>query len=112
MITNYATCRCEIKSRIAMAKAAFNNKKAHFTSKLGLSLRQKLVNCYTWSMTLYDAETWTLWKVDQKYLENFEIWRRRAMEIIWTNHVRNEEVLHTVKEERKILHKIKGSNTN
>jgi hypothetical protein len=27
--------------------------------------------------------------------------------IIWTDHVRNEEVLHTVKEERNILHTIK-----
>ena len=28
------------------------------------------------------------------------------MEISWTDHVRSEEVLHTVKEERKIIHKI------
>ena len=26
---------------------------------------------------LYDAETWTIWKVNLKYLENFEMcWRR------------------------------------
>jgi hypothetical protein len=29
------------------------------------------------------------------------------MEIIWTDRVRNEEVLHTVKEERNILHTTK-----
>jgi hypothetical protein len=29
-------CTCEIKSRIAMAKAAFNNNKNLFTSKLDL----------------------------------------------------------------------------
>jgi hypothetical protein len=29
-----------------MAKIAFNNKKAIFTSKLGLNLRRKLVKCY------------------------------------------------------------------
>jgi len=23
---------------------------------------------------LHDAETWTLWNVDQKYLENCEMW--------------------------------------
>jgi len=28
------------------------------------------------------------------------------MEISWTDRVRNEELLHTVKEERNILHKI------
>jgi hypothetical protein len=45
MITSDARCTCEIKSRIAMAKAAFNNKKTLFTSKLGLNLRKKLVKC-------------------------------------------------------------------
>jgi hypothetical protein len=34
MITNNARCTREIKSRIAMAKPAFNRKKILFTSKL------------------------------------------------------------------------------
>jgi hypothetical protein len=55
-------------------------------------------------MALYDAETWILRKVDQKYLESFEVWCWRRMEISWTDRVRNEEVLHRVKEERNILH--------
>jgi hypothetical protein len=42
MITNDARYTREIKSRIAMAKAAFN-KKTLFTTKLDLSLRKKLV---------------------------------------------------------------------
>ena len=32
-LTDDGRCTCEIKSRIAMAKAAFNNKKNLFTSK-------------------------------------------------------------------------------
>ena len=48
---------CEIKSRIAMAKAAFNKKKNLFTSKLDLNLRKSLVSCYVWSIALYAAET-------------------------------------------------------
>jgi hypothetical protein len=79
MITNDARCTHEIKSRIAMAKAAFNKKKTLFTSKLDLNLRKKLVKCYIWSITLYGAETWTLRKVDQKYPESFEIWCWRRM---------------------------------
>jgi hypothetical protein len=39
MIKNYARCIRENKSRIAMAKATFNKKKALFTGKLGLNLR-------------------------------------------------------------------------
>jgi len=57
MLTNDGRWRCEIKSRIGMAKAAFNKKKTLFTSKLDLNLMKKLVKCYIWSMALYGAET-------------------------------------------------------
>jgi len=50
MLTNDGRCRCEIKSRIAMAKAAFHKKRALFTSTLDLKLRKKLVKCYIWSI--------------------------------------------------------------
>ena len=106
-------CVCEIKSRIAMAKAAFNNKKTLFTSKLYLNLRKKLVKCYIWSMALYGAETWTLRAADQKYLEGFEMWCWRRMEkIIWTDYVRNEDVLLRVKEQRNIQHEIRKRKAN
>jgi hypothetical protein len=40
------------------------------------------------------AETWTLPKVDQKYLQRFQIWCWRRMErISFTGHVKNGEVL-------------------
>jgi hypothetical protein len=113
MIKNDARCTREIKSRIAMAKAAFNKKKSLFTSKLDLSLRKKLVKCYIWSIALYGTETWTLRKIDLKYLESFEIWCWRIMEEIrCIDCVRNEEVLHRVKDERNILHSIKRRKAN
>jgi len=90
-----------------MVKAVFNKKRALFTSTLDLELGKKLVKCYIWSIDLYGAETWTLWAVDQKHLESFEIWCWRRMEkISWTDHVRNEEVSLRVKEQRNILHEI------
>jgi hypothetical protein len=61
---------------------------------------------------LYGAETWTLRKVDKKYLESFEMWCWRRMEISWTDRVGNEEELHRVKEERNILHTIKSIKAN
>ena len=84
ILTNDGKCTCEIKSRIAMAKAAFNKNKTLFTSKLDLNLRKKLVKSYIWSMALYGAETWTLRAADKKYLESFEMSSWRRMEkIIW-----------------------------
>jgi hypothetical protein len=100
-----------VKSRIVTTKAAFN-KKTLFTSKLDLYLRKKLLKCYIWSIALYDAETWTLWKVDQKYLESFEMrcWRRMG-KFSWTDRLRNE-VLHRVNEGKNILHTIKKKKAN
>jgi hypothetical protein len=71
------------------------------------------VKCYIWSIALYGAKMWTLWKVVQKYLGRCEMWCWRRMEkISWTDRVRNEEVLHRVKEERNILHTIKRRKAN
>jgi len=71
------------------------------------------VKCYIWSRALYGAETWTPRAVDQKHLESSEMWCWRRMEkIIWTDHVRNEDVLLRVKEERNILHEIRKRKAN
>jgi hypothetical protein len=77
-------------NKFSMAKAAFNNKRAVCTGKMGLELRKKLVKCYIWSVALYGAEIGKVWGVDQKELESFEIWCLRRMEkISWTDSVRN-----------------------
>jgi hypothetical protein len=45
--------------------------------------------------------------LDQKHLESFEMWCRKRMEkVSWTDHVRNEDVLLRVKEQRNILPEI------
>jgi hypothetical protein len=62
------------------------------------------MECYIWSTAVYGAEYWKLRKVDQKHLESFEMWCWRRMEkISWTDHVRNEEVLHRDKERNILL---------
>jgi hypothetical protein len=57
-----------------VAEATFIKEKTLFASKLDLNLRKKLVKCYIWGIALCGAETWTLRKVGQKYLESFEMW--------------------------------------
>jgi hypothetical protein len=64
-------------------------------------------------VALYGAENWTFRAVDQKHLESFEMWCWRRMEkISWTDHVRNEEVLLRVSEQRNILHEIRKRKAN
>jgi len=95
------------------SKTAFNKKRPLFTSTFNLELRKKLAKCYIWSIALYGAETWTLRGVYQKHLENSEMWCWRRMEKInWTDHVRNEEVLLRVKEQRNIQHEIRKRKDN
>ena len=96
-----------------MAKSAFNKKGPLFTGTLDLELRNKLVKCCICSIALYGAETGTLRAVDQKQLGSFEMWCWRRMEkISWTDHVRNEEVLLRVNEQRNILHEIRKRKAN
>jgi hypothetical protein len=65
------------------------------------------VKSYIWSIALYGTKTWTLRKLDQKYLESFEMGCWRMMEkISWMDCINNEAVLHRVKEDRNILHTI------
>jgi hypothetical protein len=61
--------------------------------KLDSDFRKKLVTCYIWSIASFGAETWTVWRVYQKYPESFEMWCGRKIEIRGTKLVRNEEKL-------------------
>jgi hypothetical protein len=62
---------------------------------------------HCWNVAFYGAETLALQKIDKKYLESFEMTHRRRIEkISWPDRVSNEEVLHTAKEERNIIHTI------
>ena len=56
-----------IKSRIALAKAAFYKEKILFSpSHLDLNLSNKLVKCCILSTALYGAGIWALWKLGHK----------------------------------------------
>jgi hypothetical protein len=72
-LRNDGRCTYEIISTIAMAKAAFNKKRALFSSTLDLKLRKKLIKCYIWNVALYGDETGTLRAVGRKQLESFEM---------------------------------------
>jgi hypothetical protein len=107
MITNNARCIREIKSKIAMEKTAFSKKKTVFTNKLDLNVRKELMKCYISSTALYGVKTCRLRKIYQKCLESLVVWCWRGMEeISWTDRVRNEALLHRVKEKSNTSHAI------
>ena len=93
VLTRDGYCTREIKMRISIAREAFNRKMSLLTSKLNIELKKKLVRCYVWSIALYGSETWTLRKLECKYLESFGTWCWRRMEKIkLSEKVTNEQV--------------------
>ena len=75
MIINDARCTLEIKSRIAMAKAAFNKKENLFICKLDANLRKKLlISTFGSQLSVVLKRRQTFRQIGQEYLESVEIW--------------------------------------
>jgi hypothetical protein len=64
--TRDMTCNVKLNPGVSWQKK-HSTKRRHFFHQITLTFKEKLVNHYIWSI----AESWTLEKVDQKYLENF-----------------------------------------
>lgn len=74
-----------------------NVRSCRFTELHRNNLRKKPVKSYIWSIDLDGADTGTLRKVDQQYLECFELWCwGRTRKRNWTDRVNNEELLHRI----------------
>jgi len=69
-------------------------------------LKEELEKCDIWSIAVCGDVNWTLWKVDHKYLGSFEMDGEDHL----NPRVRNE-VLHTVDEDRHIIHLTKRIRT-
>jgi hypothetical protein len=111
MITNETRFTREIKSRIAMAKAAFNKKETiHQQSVLKFWEEAcKLLHLVHRFLCCWNVDTL---KSRSGIIKNFEMLYRKEMEkIISTNCVKNE-LLRRVKAVRNILRTIKGKKVN
>ena len=61
MITD-GRCDVEIKTRIGMAKYAFNKRRELLTQRMDRKLKKKIIKAVVWSGVLYGSETWTMRK--------------------------------------------------
>src|SRR6218665_820197 len=101
LITSDYRSETEIKTRIGMAKNAFNQRKELLSKNLNKDIKKEIIKAIIWSVALYAAETWTYKKEDIQRLEAFEVcmWRK----ISWRDMKTNEELLQIVQEERSLM---------
>jgi len=59
LIASDGRCETEIKTRIGMAKNAFNQRKELLSKNLNKDLKKRIVKAIIWSTARYAAETWT-----------------------------------------------------
>ena len=93
----------KIRSRIALAKAAFNNRQELLTNSMSRSVKKKIVETVVWSVLLCGSESWTMNCLVIQRIEAFEMWvLRRIKKVSWKEKKINEEVL-TMKGEKRLL---------
>ena len=91
LISQDGRCITDVKSRIAMAKEAFNRRKELLTKRMNIELKKKIVTTVVWPVALYGCETWTLTKEECRRLEAFEIWVwRRMQKVDWKERKTND----------------------
>jgi len=81
LISDDSKCHKDIKKRI-WEKEAFIKRKELLKGGLNRDIKKRMVKALIWSVTLYEAETWTMTKEDVKRIEAIEMWILRRMERI------------------------------
>ena len=69
---DYGRCSDDGKTRIGMAKDAFNKRKELLTRSVRVDLRKRLFKTLVWPVVLYGCETWTMRKEEIDRLEEFK----------------------------------------
>ena len=109
IITDEGTSDKEVRTRIAIAKAAFGNLKKLLTNiTMSFQLRFRLLQSHIWSTLLYGCEGWTLKKNIIDKLEAAEMWfLRRMFRIPWTARETNEAILNRAGTGRSLIKTIR-----
>ena len=109
LLTSDGKSDCEIKRRIALSNEAFNKKRSILTSSnITMSARQRILNCYIWSILLYGCETWSITSVMQMRFEATEMcFLRKMLKISRADKISNKRVLTIANMKRKLFQIIK-----
>ena len=105
MITADGKCDVEIRKQIGMAKDAFAKLGSILkNNKISMSTKNRMLNCYVFSILTYGSEYWTISNDMEKRIEAAEMWfLRKMMRISWTERITNVEVLERAGTKRYLL---------
>jgi hypothetical protein len=107
VITDDGRCIEDVKTRIGMAKDAFNKRKELLTKRMSKEIKKRMVKTLVWPVAMYGCETWTMRKEENDRLNAFEMWVWRRMEkVSWRDKKTNEEILISVGEKRSFVETI------
>src|SRR5688572_32510824 len=73
IISEHGRSLNDVKTRIALAKDAFNKRNELLTKGLSRSLKTRLVKVLVWPVVLYGCEKWTLRRAEIDKLEALEM---------------------------------------
>src|SRR6476469_2054205 len=104
LISEDGRCLDDVKTRIGMAKVAFNDRKELLTRSIRVDLRKRLVKTLVWPVVLYGCETKTMRKEVINRLNAFEMWVWRRMgKVSWMDKRTNEQVLSSMNKKRSLI---------
>lgn len=73
IISEDGRSRREIINRIFQAKTEFNKNRGLFTSRcISMHTRKNLLKTFVWSIILNSSKMWTITKIKQKIIKDFE----------------------------------------
>ena len=85
----------------------FSRKMSLFDKQAKHWIQEEFVRSYVWNIPRYSSETWTLRKLERKYMERFEMWCWRRMgKIKWSEKDTDEQVLERIGKKRTLLNNI------
>src|SRR6476469_9796522 len=94
LISGDGRCLDDVKTRIGIAKDAFNKRKELLTRSIRVDLRKRLVKTLVWPVVLYGCETWIIRTEEINRLNAFEMRVCRRMVKLSCMYKRtNEQVL-------------------
>src|SRR6267154_2240840 len=79
IITEDGRSDVDVKSRIAVAGDAFNQRKDLLTRGLSRILKKRMAKVLVWPVVLYGCETWTLLQDEINRLQALEMWLWRGL---------------------------------